>query len=135
MPDCVLRVAGPDFPVDEFLRSSSLQPCKVFRTGEATVRGKATESGFNVVVGTGETLVDQVSSTILFLRNNAHELDRLRSFPGAEKPVLDFSLYRRDVLAQYDSFPLELVRLAAEFGLAIALSQYAAQQEENVSAV
>ena len=132
--DCVLRVRGRDFQVDDFLESSSFQPCKIWRLGEAGARGVSVDSGFNLVVSSGESLAEQIDGAVRFLESNAGEFKRLRSFPGlAEGSVLDFSIFRRDVMAQYDSFPAAFVRLAAEFGFELAISQYAAHKEENVS--
>ena len=130
VPDCILRVSGRNFQVNDFLQSSPFQPCKVWRVGEAGVRGVASDSGFNLVVSSGELLTDQIEGAIRFLRSHAVELKRLCSFPGVEEgSVLDFAIHRRDVLAQFDSFPVALVRLAAEFKFSLTILQYAAQTD------
>jgi hypothetical protein len=66
----------------------------------------------------------QVRDSISFLRVNKDELLRVRSFPGVDGMLLDFSVDRRDVLVQSQSFPSELVALAGEFGLGLELSIY-----------
>ncbi|MES2792583.1 MAG: DUF4279 domain-containing protein [Planctomycetota bacterium] len=128
MPECVLRVAGATFPVDEFLAESTLEPCAVFHVGgESLVRSRpaSARNGFFVSTGEGNDLQGQIDRTIEFLKANRTELLRLKALDGIEWFALGFAIHRRDVLAQYDKFSRELIALAAEFGLSIELNQYA----------
>jgi hypothetical protein len=129
---CVLRADGSDFLVDRFLEGSELTPCTVYRMGEPRFtairsQGKVHESsGFHVSVSDSDfdNLHGQIQDAISFLEKNKVELERLRTFPGVERLTLDFGIARRDISAQYDYFPPELLYLAGSLGVGIELSQY-----------
>jgi hypothetical protein len=128
MPGCVLRVAGQDFAVDEFLTNSHLRPCAVWRHGERrTPHGPPSRNaGFNLVVSDapGCDLPSQVRDAIQFLTEHYEALARLMAWKGVEGAVLDFGVERRDVVVQCDTLPAALIRLAGGLGLAIEMSLY-----------
>ena len=134
MAGCVLRASGVAFPVDKFLRRSSFTPCLIWHTGEKrlTARSKRTDSGFNLMVSEALDLPSQVQETIDFLKHCRKELLRLKNTPGIDNLLLDFGILRRDVAAQFDCFPVELVRLAGTFGMALELSQYLSSGPERI---
>jgi hypothetical protein len=66
----------------------------------------------------------QVSDAVAFLLEHDAEVRRLVGFPGVAGVVLDFGLAWRDVAAQSDEFPADLVRLAGACGIALGLSHY-----------
>ena len=129
---CVLRANGSDFLVDRFLEHSDLIPCVVYRKGEprspaSKPKGKIHEtSGLNIDVSEADfdNLEGQIQDAISFLKQHKKELERLRKFPGVEGLALDFGIAKRDVIAQYDYFPPELLYLAGSLGIGIELSQY-----------
>lgn len=124
---CVLRVGGKTFPVDDFLAGTALKPCKVWHVGELRLpktKPPYTDSGFNLVTSDANDLPLLVTDTIAFLTTHRQEMLHLVKTPGLEYLILDFGIARHDVLAQYDRFPVELIRLAAEFGMSIELSHY-----------
>jgi hypothetical protein len=133
MAGCVLRASGVAFPVDEFLDNSSFAPCAVWHKGELRSKSRSahTDYGFNLVVSEAEDLPTQVKDTVEFLNQQRAELIRLTHTTGFDSIVLDFGICRRDVLAQFDHFPADLVRFAAEFGMSIELSQYRASGPEG----
>ena len=49
---------------------------------------------------------------------------------GVAGVVLDFAIAMRDVAAQSDEFPAELVRLSGACGVALALSRYAVSRDD-----
>lgn len=128
MPGCVLRASGPDFAVDEFLAHSPLRPCSIWRRGERRhqYRPPSKDSGFNVVVSDapGDDMPSQIGDAVRFLTAHYEELVRLMASSGLEGAVLDFGIARRDVMAQCDTLPAPLIRLAGGLGLAIEISQY-----------
>ncbi len=129
MPGCVLRAASIDFAVEEFLKTSTLQPCDVYRKGEPRGRsGKLyEESGITVVVSetSGDELSLQIQDAIEFLEQNRTEIINLRHFVGSGGITLDFGIYHKEVFfVQNYYFPSSLLRLAGELGLGIELSIY-----------
>jgi hypothetical protein len=87
---------------------------------------KHTESGLNVVVSDAgfQEFAEQVEDAIEFLTDSAFEVRQLVAYPGVTGVVLDFGIAWRDVVAQSDQFPAELVRLAGGCGIALELSHY-----------
>jgi hypothetical protein len=78
-----------------------------------------------------EDLPGQIDETIAFLTVNEQQIQALRLFPGVEDLTLDFWILRRDVYAQFDRLPPELVRLAGSLGLGIELSQYLLREDND----
>ena len=82
---------------------------------------------FDVSEADFDNLKSQVADAIEFLRLNEADV-KLIMTESNTTGVLDFAIERRDVAAQFDSFPSELVRLAGGLGLAIELSQYQVEE-------
>jgi hypothetical protein len=128
----VLRASGPDFDVDAFVADCDWNVAKVFYRGEALLPKtkpdgrKRDESGLNVVVSEADfhQFKEQLADAVEFLTESATEVRRLAAFPGVTGVVLDFGIAWRDVIAQSDQFPAELVRLAGSCGIALELSHY-----------
>jgi hypothetical protein len=126
MPGCVLRVSGEKFNADAFLHGSSFTPCKVWHRGDPRPgnRPPQTTSGFNVAVSDAEDLPTEVSDAIAFLNRFRADMAALKAQTTATDLVLDFGVPGRDVAAQFDRFPSELVQVAAEFRLSLEMSHY-----------
>jgi hypothetical protein len=130
---CVLRAVGRTFDVERYLaRSPPFRPLAVHRRGDAILPAttpsgrKRTRSGCNIEVG-GREFADfagQVRDAIRFLKGNGAAVRALRRFPGVESVTLDFGVIWRDVAAQTDAFPDELVALAGKYHLALSVSHY-----------
>jgi hypothetical protein len=138
---CVLRVTGRQLDVDQHLAVSGLMPDKVFRAGEPRFMsqpdGKRNEvSGFTVEVSRGSwsSLDDQTNDAMAFLKQHEDALTKLRADPDVEDMRLDFRIDlridRKNVMAQFDYFPPELVSRAGALGLGLELSVYPADFEE-----
>jgi hypothetical protein len=52
------------------------------------------------------------------------ELKKLGKFPGVEFLTLDFGISLRDVVAQFEYFPSELLLFAGKLGIGLAISLY-----------
>jgi hypothetical protein len=134
---CVMRVYGEQFAVDDFVKTSNLTSdpdlYTVWHKGEPNYKGCCEHSGFNLDVCEVESegLKEQAERAIDFLSRNFIELKRLMEFPGVENGRLDFAISKRDVAAQFDLFPVELVRLAGSLNLQLELSQYASSNVEE----
>jgi hypothetical protein len=138
---CVLRVTGKQLDVDRHLAVSGLMPDKVFRAGEprwmSQPDGKRYEvSGFTVEVSRGawSRLDEQTNDATGFLKQHEDALTRLRADPDVEDMRLDFRvdlrIDRKDVMAQFDYFPPELVSRAGALGLGLEISVYPPDLEE-----
>ena len=134
----VLRASGPDFDVDAFVADCSWNIAKVFHRSEALLPKtqlngrKREESGLNVVISEAgfHQFAEQLQDAVEFLTGSAAEVRRLVTFPGVTDVVLDFGVAWRDVAAQSDQFPAELVRLAGASGIALELSHYPVSEGE-----
>jgi hypothetical protein len=127
----VLRASGSDFDVDAFVADCNWNVARAFRRGEVLLKTqpdgrKREESGLNVVVSEAgfHAFAGQLKDAVEFLTENAAEVRRLVGFSGVTAVVLDFGIAWRDVVAQSDQFPAELVRLAGASGIALKLSHY-----------
>ena len=111
--------------MDEFLSGSSLEPDAIFRSGApqfpASQPGgpKLTASGFNVVVSEAgfSDLQAQIANAIHFIEQNEVELARLLTFPGIEGVTLDFGIEEREVAAQSERFPPNLLSIVGNLGI------------------
>jgi hypothetical protein len=81
----------------------------------------------------GTDVQSQVRDAIAFLRMNRDEIRRAVEFAGVDDARLDFGRFCRlsnDVVAQFDYFPPELLRLTGELGLGIEVSLYLVSDED-----
>lgn len=135
---CVLRVSGAEFVVDNFIATSNLTTDQdlfsVWRKGELRRKRNSEDSGLilDICEVQSEGLKEQVEKVKGFLSENYEEVKRLMERPGVESGILDFAITKRDVAAQVDVFPSELVRLAGSLNLGLVLSQYAVIEDENI---
>ena len=131
----VLRAHGESFDVDLFLADSSLEPDSVYQRGPRSGAGAADKdngsprraSGFNLTVSHADfsDLETQIKEAILFLDEYEDELRRLGSFDGVEGISIDFGVQRRDVVAQTDVLPSDLLWRAGALDIWIAITHYA----------
>jgi hypothetical protein len=135
MPGCVLHVTGDDFAVDAFLAESSLRPYRVHHRGETRCRaGAFPDSGLSLAISDADgQLSEEVADATRFLTEHEPELRRLQSFPGVTDLRLDFGYYAREVAAQFDYLPPELLARAGSLGIGIELSLYHVSPESTVA--
>jgi len=131
---CMLRAAGCDFDVDQFLSASSIQPTKVYHKGEPHLPGTQPkgpihpDSGFNAEVSrkAWDDLAGQIKDALTFIADHHAELNRLRFFHGVEGIEIDFPIYLRigtnDVAVQCDRFPAGLAFAAGSHGIALTFT-------------
>ena len=120
---CVLRASGSTFAVDEFLAESSLQPIAVFHRGQkqSSKSRPMTASGFHADVSAADfsNLQGQIADAVEFVEQNQSELARLVGFPGVEKVSVDFGIEERDVAAQSERFPPNLLIMLGRLGICL----------------
>lgn len=128
---CVLKVAGRDFDVDDYLKRGALVATAVYRRGEARFptlprARKSLLSGFNIAVSQDSPdFATQVKDALRFLGRHRRAVRALRRRKGVDGATLDFRVERRSEAAAQDKvFPEDLVRLAGELGLSLELSFY-----------
>jgi hypothetical protein len=130
---CVLRASGANFDVDEFLKISSLDALTAFHRGAvqfptSSVTRRSDYSGMKVSVSIREfsDLNSQVDDAVGFLKENDHELRRLRDFPGLERMDLEFPVEDRDSVFQRDAFPYQLLSLLGDLRIGLIVSRHPA---------
>ena len=134
---CVLRAIGREFDVDEFLKDTPLPRDVVFHRGElrgpGEGAGKRSASGFNAPVSEAglDDLDTQVQDASQFLRVHEDELRRLGGFPGVEEVCLDFGIARRDVPAQSDVFPADLLWQAGALDIDLVVTHCAVAEDSK----
>ena len=140
---CVLRARGTNFAVDEFLSTSTLKPIVVARRGQPLYPNSPpgstipNASGFHAVASEADfsQLQVQVGDAVRFLEQNHTELARLVAFPEVERVSLDFGIEERDVAAQSECFPPDLLRIAGSLGIWLEFTLYPYQESESSPAV
>jgi hypothetical protein len=135
---CVLRAKGTNFAVDEFLSKSTLKPVVVFRRGQSQYPNSAPHripnaSGFHAVASEADfsQLQVQIGDAVQFLEQNHAELARLIALPEVERVSLDFGIEERDVAAQSECFPPNLLRIAGNLGIWLEFTLYPYQKSES----
>lgn len=125
MPGCVLRAGSESFDVDGFLAASVWHPSAVFRRDESRKpNGKASQSGFNLLVSDHDRIGQQIPDVLLFLATHEAEIRRLVQLVGPENVVLDFGTELRHTAAQSELLTARLVRAAASANVALEISIY-----------
>ena len=127
----MLRISGGELNVDALVASTCLTSEAIHRRGDPRhstrpggKRFKTSGASFVVSEADFDQFRIQNEDAIAFLSENKQELQTLMAFPGIEDGCLDFGIFFRDVPAQCDHFPAELVAIAGVLGLGIELSQY-----------
>jgi hypothetical protein len=140
MPGCVLRVSGKSFDTTEFLRTSSLQPCKVYEGGAPKAPGlevRWAANGFNVVASNadGDDVGQQIADAEQFLDAHRAEIERLTQFPGVDTACLDFGMNCRHeaVWIQTNVFPWHFLKRLALLKIDLEVSVYPPVSDEPES--
>jgi hypothetical protein len=135
----MLHFSAREFDVDAVVAMLQLEPSNVRRQGELSGRGKpliksilsiiASEADFN-------SFKQQVVDVINFIKANRQDLCILRDLSLCLDDAdlhFDFGLYTRmfKVAAQVDFLPAELIKLCAEIGAGIMISQYPPSDEDE----
>jgi hypothetical protein len=133
---CVLRAIGLDFDPEAFLAESEVAGATTFHRGDPAVAGAAEgqrrgASGFNVPLGRGglDDLDTQIRDAVKFLRQHEDELRRLSGVRGVEEVGLDFGIRRRDVAAQTEIFPAELLWQAGALDIDLVVTHHTVAEE------
>ena len=133
---CVLRVSGEHLDIDALLLSQNLIPVVTWRKGdERYLKGRfRTDSGANFEVSHAEIedAAGQIADAERYLATNYDEISMLVSAAGVTNATLDFPVATRPgFVTQTSSFSSEFVQRVAELGLALAVSHYPTQDDEE----
>jgi hypothetical protein len=132
---CVLRAFGESFKPADFFDDSPLQADSIYekRDPRRPEESGRTFSGFNLTVSdaTFDELEIQILQAMSFLDEYEEELRRLGRFPGVEGVSLDFGIRWREVAAQTDSFPPDLLWRAGALDIALEVTHYFISDENG----
>jgi hypothetical protein len=131
-----LRAGGASFAVDEFLAASTLKPDAVFRRGQPPWLNAPpgspipNESGFYAAASDADfsNLQGQIADAVRFLEKNRSELARLVGFPEVERVSLDFGIEEREMAAQSERFPANLLSVLGSLGIGLMFTWYPEQE-------
>jgi hypothetical protein len=136
---CNLKFWGTDFNVDAFIEKSGLLVYTINRLGEPVFKSKPDGrkhdgSGCAAAVSDAKfnDFNEQANDAIGYLEHNGETLKHISTAEGLEYATLHFGASFNPGNGFYQShrLPPELVKLAAEFGIAITISMYPPSQEE-----
>lgn len=131
---CVLRAFGDKFKPANFFDDSPLQPDSVYekRDPRRSEESDLTFSGFNLTVS--DATIDEIEIQILqamsFLDEYEEELRRLGRFPGVEGVSIDFGIRWREVAAQTDAFPPDLLWRAGALDISLEITHYLVSEDD-----
>jgi hypothetical protein len=136
---CILRVYGCDFDAKSFVASNSLTVDSYWVKGEKRFPGSTAvqtireSSGVRVVASVAEftELPKQIEDTIRFLRSHHGAIGKLTADPGVDGAVLDFSVNVYPPGWASFTFPPELLSLAGSIGVALCLSVYPTERDND----
>ena len=134
---CILRVSGRRFASRAYAERTSLPVIATYVRGEPRLPRtkpagrKHTSSGVNIRVSTADftNLRRQIRDAVSFLTRNRAAIRGLKRVAGVEELTLDFGVADRDVAAQFDYFPPELISAAGSLGIGLEISRYAISDE------
>src|SRR5260370_21635056 len=126
---CVLRISGKQFAAREFADNTRMPVCKVYVRGEPRLPRSQPDgrknklSGVNITVSQADftNLKRQIREALSFLGKYKPALGRVRRAAGVEQITLDFGVASRQVAAQFDYFPPELLLAAGELGIGLEI--------------
>jgi hypothetical protein len=131
---CTLRIGGKDFDIELAQSISPIPPSSIFPKGEPRWKSKPNSklrdwAGLCLCASDSEwgDLPAQVQDVIRFIEKYESQLLEMSALPGVDWFQLDFPSELRindEIVGQSDSFPIELIRLAAAVGLSIILTTY-----------
>jgi hypothetical protein len=131
---CLLRVSGPQVDPARVLIGTTLLPDRVYHAGDPIFPSRPEGrrhvlSGFSVVVAdtTPTDLQSQVARALAFLDRHATDILAIHESDMTPDIRLDFPVRLRagrEVAAQFESFPADLVRRAGALGVGLAISIY-----------
>jgi hypothetical protein len=138
---CILHLSGVKFDVDAFVLKTRVRPYKVFHKGEVRSKTKSAgptsaRSGLAIEVSKADMddLNGQITDAIRFLTRNRAKLRPIKTTKSIDYAILDFGINRKidgdQHLMESHLLPSRLLHLAAEVGLSIQLSFYAANMQE-----
>ncbi len=133
---CLLRISGDSLDIDALLSNHPLLVDRVWRKGAPrAMRGTPhTTSGVQFLVSDTnlDDLQRQTDDAVAFLAAHLSNIKQMVATRGVQDAVLDFGIgLPYGSVAQFSYLPARLVRLAAEAGLGIYVSQYVCGEDDE----
>lgn len=137
---CNLVILGKDLDIDAFLAKSKLRGFSKTYKGEPMFKSKpegrkVEHSSLSIQTSKADwdELDKQINDTIRYLKRHKDKLSYIKEVKEVDFALLDFGINLRidgkKVIAQSDTFPNALLKLAGEIGLDIELSIYPIDME------
>ena len=129
---CILRVASKNRSFKPFSTRTKVPVYSVRDKGEAISAGAKTRCkiysiSFDVSKKEWGDLPGQIKDAVRFLTRYGSKIRKLTKENWVTDAYLDFPVYSRaskGIVAQSDTFPLDLVTLCSKAGVAICISMY-----------
>lgn len=133
MPSVIFHIRGKKFRPEVELAKTKLKPYRIHHAGEVVKRKRGDfvfkDSGFSVDIGPkdNDDLAAQIKKTTKFVKKHFAEIKRLKN---ADDRTLDFGYCMRfgktgePFWVQYNSLPVEFLKLCGELKIGIELSFY-----------
>lgn len=134
---CVLRASGQGFDVEAFLAGSPFAGAAVPLGKEAGAgrdgQDPRSVSGFRLELSPagGDDLQVEIEEAIAFLDEHEEELRRLGSFRGVDEVCLTFGVQWRQLPAQTDHFPPELLWRSGALDIALEITHFSLPHAES----
>ncbi len=130
---CILNISGENLNVNSLINLCELKPYKTFYKGDPKNKSRIKDNTFlssGICIEASDSDFDdfknQVTDTIQFLEENFKSLIQIQTFKGVDFAYLDFGIQLRQLGGvQVDTFPIKLIKLAAELGFELMFSIYA----------
>ncbi|MFY0254333.1 hypothetical protein ACDQ55_10310 [Chitinophaga sp. 30R24] len=130
---CNLIIAGKNFDISSFLSATRLRVVKKRNKGEPRFplrpNGEKLPYSFLTIKTSKADFTDlntQVKDILRYLKRHRDQLLRIKKTKGIDQISLDFGIEFSSGKSSMQIFmPVELVSLAAEFGISIQVSVYA----------
>lgn len=126
----VIRVSGPEFPVDEFLRSRDLEVDAIWRKGEISRKGRPLdESGFNLSLPDFDSWVQALPLVHSFLLNQKELFRELVSLNLSMVMDIGVTVGEEKSFAPSLEFPVKFLSDLASYGVILNVSAYPTSDE------
>ncbi|XXY45071.1 hypothetical protein WME91_34225 [Sorangium sp. So ce269] len=128
----VIRVSGPTFEVDDYLRRHGFAPDAVWHVGDRTMRGRILEdSGFSLGIGDAASADALVQEFCAWVRSNSSALLELRQHGASAEVDVGMTVGSSAQLTASIALTPEALALLAGVGLSYRVSAYPCDDEDD----
>ncbi|MEQ9726235.1 hypothetical protein ABRP29_11440 [Pseudomonas sp. WHRI 8822A] len=129
-----MRISGESLDIETALSTCTVQPYLMWKKGEPRLlKGKThRDSGANFAASEADfdEFPRQLAEATNYLKTHASALALLVATPGVQHSTLDFGLsFQEGSVTQTFHFPSAFIKLAAQIGICVEVSQYACSDD------